>query len=291
MTGSGANVIRLDGKEVARVRRLALKERVETFKKKYGKAPGLAVVLVGDDPASQVYVKNKEKGCLEVGIGSYRYDIDKKHSQEELDSLLNRLNADADVHGILVQIPLPPNFKQEKVLELVKPAKDADCLTYENMGLLWAGRPRVRPCTPNGVMAILKHYAIDVAGKRAVVIGRSNIVGKPMAQLLMDASATVTICHTKTPDVKPYTTQADLVVVAAGRPRIFGREHFKKDSVVIDVGMHRDANNKLCGDVRFEELDGHVRAATPVPGGVGPMTIQMLLENTLELAEKLESRQ
>lgn len=282
-------MIRLDGKEAAAKRRQIIKERVEQFKTKYGKAPGLAVVLVGDDPASQVYVKNKEKGCAELGIASWRYDIDKKHNQEELDALLNRLNADADVHGILVQIPLPPNFKLERVLEQVNPRKDADSLTYENMGLLWAGRPRVKPCTPHGVMVVLKHHNIDVAGKRAVVIGRSNIVGKPMAQLLMDAQATVTICHTKTPNIKAHTLEADIVVVAAGQPRAFGREYFKKDAVVIDVGIHRQENGKLCGDVRFEELEGHVRAATPVPGGVGPMTITMLLENTVELAEKLES--
>jgi methylenetetrahydrofolate dehydrogenase (NADP+) / methenyltetrahydrofolate cyclohydrolase len=282
-------VLILNGTEVARARRLALKSRVDAFRKKYGKAPGLAVVLVGDDPASQVYVKNKEKGCAEVGIASSRFDIDKKHSQEELDSLLNRLNADADVHGILVQIPLPPNFKQEKVLEDINPKKDADCLTYENMGLLWAGRARVKSCTPSGVMAILEHYKLNVAGKKAVVIGRSNIVGKPMAQLLMDAQATVTICHTKTLKIEEYTREADIVVVAAGRPRIFGREYFKKDVIVIDVGMHRKEDGKLCGDVKFEELEGLASAATPVPGGVGPMTITMLLENTLTLAEKLET--
>ena len=280
----------LDGKHVAQVRRQALAAKVADFRTRYGRPPGLAVVLVGDDPASQIYVRNKERACHETGLHTARFDIDKKGSLEELDNLLNHLNADRDIDGILVQIPIPPPFKVETVLEQINPRKDADGLTYENLGLLWAGRPRVRPCTPYGVMKLFEHYGISPAGKRAVVIGRSNIVGKPMAQLLMDAQATVTICHTKTPDVRAYTREADLVVVAAGIPRLLGRDDFKKGSVVVDVGIHRQSNGKLCGDVRFEELEGWVSAATPVPGGVGPMTIQMLLENTHQLAELLEAK-
>ena len=276
----------LDGKLVAQHHENLIKARVEAFKLKTGKAPGLAVVLVGDDPASRIYVRNKELACARVGIVSTRYDIDKKTNVEELDSLINHLNADKDVHGVLVQIPLPQPFKFEAVIEQLNPLKDADGLTYANLGLLWAGIPRVKPCTPQGVMALLDYNKISVAGKRAVVIGRSNIVGKPMAQLLMDANATVTICHSKTQDVEAYTREADIVVVAAGQPRFIGGKAFKKGAVVVDVGMHRDANNKLCGDVRFEELEGVASFATPVPGGVGPMTIIMLLGNTMTLAEK-----
>lgn len=275
----------LDGKAVANEMEASIRSQVADFKAKYGVAPGLAVVLIGDDPASRIYVRNKEKACERVGIVSSRYDIDKKTNVEELDALLNRLNADREVHGVLVQIPVPAPFKYETVLEQLNPLKDADGLTYDNLGLLWAGRPRVKPCTPSGVMQILKHYNISVAGKRAVVIGRSNIVGKPMAQLLMDANATVTICHSATQNLESHTREADVVVVAAGRPRFIGKSAFKKGAVVVDVGIHRDANNKICGDVRFEELDGHVSAATPVPGGVGPMTITMLLQNTVHLAQ------
>ncbi len=276
----------LDGKAVARLYEEKMKTQVTAFKKKYGKAPGLAVVLIGDDPASAVYVRNKEQACERVGIVSTRYDIDKKTNVEELDSLLNRLNADRDVHGILVQIPVPSPFKYETVLEQLNPMKDADGLTYMSLGLLVAGRPLVRPCTPLGIMKMLEHYKISVAGKNAVVIGRSNIVGKPMAQLLQDANATVTICHSHTQDLESYTREADIIVVAAGKSRFIGGKAFKKGAVVIDVGMHRNDQNKLCGDVRYEELEGIASAATPVPGGVGPMTITMLLSNTIQLAEK-----
>lgn len=275
----------LDGKRVATHMESQIKARAEAFKKKTGKAPGLAVVLVGDDPASQVYVRNKELACERVGISSTRYDIDKKTNVEELEGLINRLNADQDIHGVLVQIPLPQPFRYEVVLEQLNPLKDADGLTYTNLGALVAGRPVVKPCTPDGVMALLDYYKISIAGKRAVVIGRSNIVGKPMAQLLQDANATVTICHSKTQDMFSYTKEADIVVVAAGQPRFIGKEAFKKGAVVIDVGIHRDSQNKLCGDVRTEELQDWASAVTPVPKGVGPMTITMLLNNTLKLAE------
>ncbi len=280
----------LDGRAVAKNYEEKMKAQVAAFKKKYGKAPGLAVVLVGDDPASAIYVRNKEEACQRVGVISTRFDIDKKTNVEELDSLLNHLNADSDVHGILVQIPVPAPFKYETVLEQLNPNKDADGLTYMSLGLLVAGRPKVKPCTPFGIMKMLEHYKLPVEGKRAVVIGRSNIVGKPMAQLLQDANATVTICHSQTRDLESYTREADIVVVAAGKPRFIGGSAFKKGATVIDVGMHRDSNNKLCGDVRFEELDGIAGAATPVPGGVGPMTITMLLSNTIQLAEMSANR-
>ncbi|MCB0394529.1 MAG: bifunctional 5,10-methylenetetrahydrofolate dehydrogenase/5,10-methenyltetrahydrofolate cyclohydrolase, partial [Bdellovibrionales bacterium] len=195
----------LSGKEVSGVIRSKIKSDAEAFKKKYGKAPGLAVVLIGDDPASRVYVASKEKACEECGIISQRFDIDKKTNVEELDSLLNHLNADQDIHGVLVQIPIPKPFDYRTVLEGLDPQKDADGLTYESMGRLWSGHPRVAPCTPKGVIAILKHYQIPIAGKKAVVVGRSNIVGKPMAQLLMDEQATVTIAHSKTSNVSELT--------------------------------------------------------------------------------------
>lgn len=284
------SMIILEAKSVSAHRRQITKKNVETFKTKFGRSPGLAVVLVGHDPASQVYVRNKEKACQEAGIHSFRHDLPTDTNFDTLKKLLSRLHSDKNVDGILVQLPLPKQISADEVLEILNPLKDVDGLTYENLGLLWAGRPRVKPCTPFGVMAMLEHYKISVAGKRAVVIGRSNIVGKPMAQLLMDAQATVTICHSKTPDLKVHTLQADIVVVAAGQPRFIGKDHFKKDSVVVDVGMHKKEDGKLCGDVRFEELENWVEAATPVPGGVGLMTVTMLLENTLRLAELAEEK-
>ncbi|MBX2987567.1 MAG: bifunctional methylenetetrahydrofolate dehydrogenase/methenyltetrahydrofolate cyclohydrolase FolD [Bdellovibrionaceae bacterium] len=276
----------LDGKAVANHLRESLKTRVEAFQRQAGRAPHLTVVLVGDDKASQVYVRNKHFACKKAGIESSEHSLPGTISQEELEETLRALNSDDGVDGILVQLPLPKGLKPERVLELLRSDKDADGLTYSSLGYLWAGRPIVKPCTPSGVMRILEHYEIPVAGRRAVVVGRSNIVGKPMAHLLSEADATVTLCHSKTKDMRSYTREADIVVVAAGKARLLGREDFKKDAVVIDVGMHGTGSGELCGDVRFEELEGHVAAATPVPGGVGPMTIACLLENTVTLAEK-----
>jgi methylenetetrahydrofolate dehydrogenase (NADP+) / methenyltetrahydrofolate cyclohydrolase len=220
-----------------------------------------------------------------VGIHSTRFDLAADCPHNELFGLIKRLNGDPTVDGILVQLPLPKSFDAEAVLDAISPEKDPDGLHFQNVGLMWVGRPRVRSCTPWGVMKILEHYKIPISGKKAVVVGRSNIVGKPMANLLMEAQATVTICHSKTADLRKETLDADIVVMAAGKPRMAGRDHFKKGAVVVDVGIHRLPDGKLCGDVKFEELDGWASAATPVPGGVGPMTIQMLLENTLELAK------
>ena len=279
----------LDGKEVSKARREALKDRIERFVGKNGRPPGLAVVLVGEDPASQVYVGGKEKACLQVGLESFRHDLSVKTSQQELERVLRGLNEDETVDGILVQFPLPKGLDKEAVLRVLSPEKDADGLSAENLGLLWGGCPRVAPCTPSGVMSILKHYDISVEGKKAVVVGRSHLVGLPMAHLLLTANATVTTCHSRTSDVSAHLREADIVVLAAGQPRLFGKEDFKKDAIVVDVGIHRleepIQGKKLCGDVRFEELEGHVQAATPVPGGVGPMTITTLLENTVRLAE------
>ncbi len=285
-------MLRLDGAVVAQTRQIQLGKDIEAFKAKHGKAPGLAVVLVGADPASQVYVRNKVRTCESLGMRSFRFDLPQSASEADLLAKVEDLNRDPDVHGVLVQLPLPGHIDEEKVLETIQPTKDPDGLTYENLGLLWGGRKRVAPCTPWGVMAILEHYRIPVAGRRAVVVGRSNIVGKPMAQLLLDADATVTICHSKTKDLRATTRDGDIVVVAVGKERFLGGDAFREGAVVIDVGMHRPESGpfagRLCGDVRYEELDGHVAAATPVPKGVGPMTIQMLMENTLRLATLLE---
>lgn len=286
----------LSGKEVASYRRNLLKKSVDGFKRAQGRAPGLAVIIVGEDPASQVYVKNKIKACAEAGIESLHRELASSVGQEALLKEIEILNQREDIDGILVQLPLPKGFNETEALEAILPEKDPDGLTSGNLGLLMAGRKRVAPCTPFGVMKLLEYYKIPTEGKRAVVVGRSNIVGKPMALLLQEANATVTITHSKTRDLAKETQAADIVVVAAGKKRFLGKEFFKKGACVIDVGIHRVSEEevvviggkkiKLCGDVRYEELLGHVDAVTPVPGGVGPMTIQMLLENTLQLAEK-----
>ncbi len=287
-------MIRLDGKAVAAARRELLKTRVERFVTQHGRKPGLAVVIVGEDPASHVYVKNKVKTTTELGMASRHIELPHTASEAEVLETVAKLNRDAAVDGILVQLPLPKHIDSNKVVEAIDAEKDPDGLTTANLGLLFAGRKRVAPCTPWGVMAILEHYKIPVAGKRVAVIGRSNIVGKPMAQLLTEADATVTLCHSRTKDLAHHTRDAEIVVVAAGKQRFIGRESFAKDAVVIDVGMHRPDSGefagKLLGDVKFEELEGHVSAATPVPGGVGPMTIQMLMENTVTLAENRASK-
>jgi methylenetetrahydrofolate dehydrogenase (NADP+)/methenyltetrahydrofolate cyclohydrolase len=285
----GGLMLLLDGKQVALALQAPLRDRITKFISTHRRKPGLAVVIVGENPASQVYVRNKVKTTQNLGMESFHFELPQNISELELLKKVRELNADVKVDGILVQLPLPPHLNAEKILAAIDPQKDPDGLTITNLGLLFAGQKRVAPCTPWGVMEILKYYKIPIAGTRACVIGRSNIVGKPMAHLLLEAQATVTICHSKTVDLMRHTRDAEIVVVAAGRERFIGREAFAKDAVVIDVGMHRPTQGsfagKLCGDVRFEELEGHVRAATPVPGGVGPMTIQILMENTVCLAE------
>lgn len=274
----------LDGKAVAQARRHHLKKKIEAL----GGTPGLAVVLVGDDKASHIYVANKIKACGEVGIASIERRLPQTVSERELKAAIDELNANSNVHGMLIQLPLPGRLDAKRVIEWVDPRKDADCLTMENLGRLWVGEPRTIPCTPAGVMAILEYYRIAVVGLNAVVVGRSQIVGKPMAHLLTQANATVTVCHSKTMDLRKHLLGADLVVVAAGQPEFLGAEDFNREAVVIDVGIHRvdgpDGKQRLCGDVRAKDLD--VQALTPVPGGVGPMTITMLLENTVRLYEQ-----
>ncbi len=277
----------LNGKEVAAQVRASLLPRITEIYRKIGRPPHLAVVIVGQDPASHVYVKNKKIACEKVGMTSTIHSLSADTDQEQLNHIIDSLNSDPKVDAILVQFPLPAHLSAHEVLQKILPEKDADGLTYNSLGFFFAGRSMVTPCTPAGVMEILKYYKIEVAGKSAVVVGRSNIVGKPMAQMLMNANATVTMCHSKTKDIRDYLRRADIVVVAAGKARLFGKDDFKDNAVVIDVGMHGSGSgNKLCGDVRFEELDGHVSAASPVPGGVGPMTIAMLLSNTCYLAER-----
>ncbi|MGE4130812.1 MAG: bifunctional methylenetetrahydrofolate dehydrogenase/methenyltetrahydrofolate cyclohydrolase FolD [Bdellovibrionales bacterium] len=275
----------LDGKAVAKAVRERLKAQVADWSKKTRRAPGLSVILVGEDPASQVYVRNKMKACAEVGMISSEVRLSTHTKMEELKEQIELLNHDPAVDGILLQLPLPKGLDGSGAIEWILPEKDADCLTVTNQGRLWAGAPLTTPCTPSGVMEILRHYEIPVAGRNAVVIGRSAIVGRPMAHLLTQADATVTICHSKTKDLRRFTREADIVVVAAGRPELLGKDDFGPDCVVVDVGIHRKNEGGLCGDVRFAELKDHVRALTPVPGGVGPMTIAMLLQNTMTLAD------
>ncbi len=277
-------MIELSGKAVSGKIRKQLAQDSAEFKRQQGRSPGLAVVIVGDDPASHIYVKNKIKACDEVGFRSFHHHLPENVSEADVLACVQRLTENNEVDGMLVQLPLPKHLSREKILNAISPLKDADALTIENQGLLFAGRPRVKPCTPAGVIEILKHYDIPIAGQHAVVVGRSAIVGKPMAQLLLLEDATVTMAHSKTRNLREFTSHADIVVVAAGKPRFLGADDFKKNSVIIDVGMHRLFDG-LCGDVRFEELRAVARAVTPVPGGVGPMTITMLLKNTLDLAK------
>lgn len=271
---------RLSGKEVSAVIREQIKEQVE----KLDQPPGLGVILVGEDPASQVYVRNKFKACEAVGMRSIETKMPASISPDDLKAAITDMNENPDVTAYLVQLPLPRGFDTQQVMSWIAPHKDADGLTVQSLGHLFAGTPTAIPCTPHGVMKILEHYKIPVEGKRAVVIGRSQIVGYPMAHLLVDANATVTICHSRTKDLFDHTREADIVVVAAGKPKFIGKSAFKKGAVIVDVGIHRMDNGKLCGDVNPEDLEGHIEALTPVPGGVGPMTITMLLQNTLRLA-------
>jgi len=279
----------IDGKALADELRQGFKARVEALAAR-GHRPGLVVILVGEDPASQVYVKNKVNGCLAIGMHSEKIVYDAAVDQEKVLKKIAELNADPAIHGILVQLPLPKHFDEEAVLEAIAPEKDVDGFHAENVGALAQGTPRFIPCTPYGVMKMFEKGGVDLAGKEAVVIGRSNIVGKPMALLLINAGATVTVCNSRTRDLAAHTRRADIVVAAVGRPKFVTADMLKPGAVVIDVGINRlqdgpDAG-KLCGDVDFAgclEVAGQI---TPVPGGVGPMTITMLLANTIEAAER-----
>jgi len=275
----------IDGKEIAKRKREHIKERVSQLKAA-GIHPGLAVVLVGDDPASKTYVRNKQKASKEVGIESFLYTLDAGITEQELLDVIEQLNVDPKVHGILVQLPLPNQIDDKKVLNAIRPEKDVDGFHPINIGKLSSGRPSFIPCTPFGILEMLKEMKIPIAGKHAVIVGRSNIVGKPMGQLLLNEDATVTICHSKTKDLRKHTLQADLLIVAAGKKNLITKDDVKEGAIVIDVGIHRDEQGKLCGDVNFEEVQKVASYITPVPGGVGPMTITMLLANTVLAAEK-----
>lgn len=274
----------LDGKGLAESIREDLKREVQQLREQ-GIKPSLSVILVGDNPASEIYVRNKKKAAEEVGILSNVYKLDKDTPEDKLISLLSDLNRDPLVHGILIQLPLPPHLSEERLLNMMDPHKDVDGFHPENMGLLLKGTPRFEPCTPLGVIKILENYKIKIEGKDAVVVGRSNIVGKPVAVMLMKRNATVTICHTKTRDLPEKVSRAEILVVAAGKPSAIKGEWIRDGAVVIDVGINRRDDGKLCGDVEFESALKKASYITPVPGGVGPMTIAMLLTNTVKAAK------
>ena len=280
----------IDGKLVSSSTRQTIALGVEKFKSDFGYAPGLAVVLVGDDPASAVYVRNKHKGCLEVGINSYEIKMPADTSEDALLEKIDELNADPNVHGILVQLPLPKHIGENKVIDRIDPKKDVDAFHPENVGKIMLGKYDFLPCTPAGIMKLLEFYKIDPTGKECVVIGRSNIVGKPMALLLLEKNGTVTVCHSRTKNLSDITKRADILVVAIGKPEFLTADMVKDGVVVIDVGINRTAEGKLVGDVAFNEVSEKASYITPVPGGVGPMTITMLLKNTLTAAEKLASK-
>ena len=272
---------RLDGKRLAREVEDRLKVLVESSSAAAGRPPGLAVLRVGDDPASAVYVANKEKACGRIGVASFGAHLAAETPQAEVLAVIADLNADTRVDGILLQLPLPSGLDEGPLLQAIDPAKDADGLHTLNLGRLLKGESGPRSCTPAGVMAMLKSQGIDPAGKRAVVIGRSILVGQPMALMLQAANATVTIAHSRTTDLAAHTREAEIVVVAAGRPGMVGAEHIRPGAAVVDVGIHRKPEGGLCGDVRADEVDPIAAALSPVPGGVGPMTVTMLLVNTV----------
>tara|TARA_B100000900_G_scaffold380139_1_gene365602 strand:- start:196 stop:1092 length:897 start_codon:yes stop_codon:yes gene_type:complete len=272
---------RLDGKRLAREVEDRLKVLVESSSAAAGRPPGLAVLRVGDDPASAVYVANKEKACGRIGVASFGAHLAAETPQAEVLAVIEDLNADTRVDGILLQLPLPSGLDEGPLLQAIDPAKDADGLHTLNLGRLLKGESGPRSCTPAGVMAMLKSQGIDPAGKRAVVVGRSILVGQPMALMLQAANATVTIAHSRTTDLAAHTREAEIVVVAAGRPGMIGAEHIRPGAAVVDVGIHRKPEGGLCGDVRADEVDPIAAALSPVPGGVGPMTVTMLLVNTV----------
>lgn len=275
----------IDGKKISASLRANIAERTAEFTKKTGVRPGLAVIIVGSNQASQVYVRNKHKACAEVGFYSEVHEMPENTTMDELLSKIDELKNNASVHGILVQLPLPAHLDEKAVINAIPPEKDVDAFHPINTGRIMIGDPLLLPCTPAGVMKMLEYEKIDVSGKECVVVGRSNIVGKPMAMLLLGANGTVTICHSKTKNLAEVTRRADILVSAVGKAHFITADMVREGAVVIDVGMNRDENGKLCGDVDFASVSEKASAITPVPGGVGVMTITMLLENTLTAAE------
>ncbi len=279
----------INGKEIGQKIRESIAERVVQLKNQ-GVTPGLAVILVGDNPASQTYVRNKQKSCEAIGIFSELIKLPEDTKEAELLEHIQSLNERKDIHGILVQLPLPKHIDENKVIATISPEKDVDGFSPVSVGKMMLGQETYLPCTPYGVMKLLEYTGIEIAGKHAVIVGRSHIVGNPMGQLLLQKDATVTYTHSKTKDLPSITKQADILVAAVGRPNFITKEHVKPGAVVIDVGINRDENNKLIGDVHFEEVEKLASHITPVPRGVGPMTITMLLFNTVQSAEKTLSQ-
>ena len=278
-----ANII--NGKEISAAIRAEIKESTEHLVSESGVRPGLAVIIVGEDPASQVYVRNKKRACDEVGFYSESYELPESTTQDELNALVDRLNKDEKIHGILCQLPLPKHLDENEVIMRIDPKKDVDAFHPENVGKIMIGDYSFLPCTPAGVMALLERSGIDVCGKECVVVGRSNIVGKPQAMLLLHANGTVTICHSRTKNLAEVCRRADILVAAIGKADFFTGDMIKEGAVVIDVGMNRRADGKLTGDVDFASVEPKASYITPVPGGVGPMTITMLMQNTLTAAK------
>lgn len=271
----------IDGKRISQEIKDELKEKVASLKAE-GKQAALAVIQVGNDPASSVYVRNKKKACEYIGIQSVSYELPEETTETELLSLIEKLNQDDAINGILVQLPLPVQIREDQIIEAISPAKDVDGFHPQNVGKLVIGEKGFVSCTPAGIIQLLKRSGIEIAGKNCVIIGRSNIVGKPMALLMLRENATVTVAHSRTGNLKEICRQADILIVAMGKPQYITAEYIKEGAVVIDVGIHRDAENKLCGDVKYDEVAAHTSAITPVPGGVGPMTIAMLMNNCVE---------
>ena len=277
----------IDGKKISQEIKDELKEKVAKLKEQ-GIEGALAVIQVGSDPASSVYVRNKKKACEYIGIRSESYELPEDTTEEELLDLIEKLNKDAKINGILCQLPVPAHMDEKKIIRTIAPEKDVDGFHTQNVGALVVGEQGYVSCTPAGVIQLLKRSGIEINGKNCVVVGRSNIVGKPMALLMLRENATVTICHSKTSNLKEICKEADILIVAIGKPQFITAEYVKDGAVVIDVGIHRNADNKLCGDVKFDEVEPLCSAITPVPGGVGPMTIAMLMKNCVE-AMKLYS--
>ncbi len=277
----------IDGKEVSAAVRLQIAQEVQELKSR-NIEPGLAVIIVGNDPASRIYVNNKKKACEQTGINSFEYALPEETTTEELISLIEELNDNSKVNGILCQLPVPKQIDEEKVLNAISPDKDVDAFHPVNCGRVMTGDYKFAPCTPAGMVEMLKYYNIPIEGKHCVIIGRSNIVGKPMALLMLKNNATVTVCHSKTQNLADITRQADILVAAVGKAKFVTADMIKEGAVVLDVGMNRQENGKLCGDVDFDAVCEKASYITPVPGGVGPMTITMLLKNTLVAAESAE---
>ena len=275
----------IDGKEVSNHVKTKVRQDVDALKEK-GIEPALAVIIVGNDPASRVYVNNKKKACEFTGMRSVEYAMPEETTEEELLSVIDKLNADDSINGILCQLPVPKHISEKAVIERISAKKDVDVFSAENVGKMWQGDYDMASCTPMGVIELLDYYGIDVCGKNCVIIGRSNIVGKPMASLLLERSATVTICHSRTQNLSEITSKADLIVAAVGRAKFVTADMVKEGAIVVDVGINRNENGKLCGDVDFENVKDKCEFITPVPGGCGPMTIAVLMKNTLLACKK-----